>query len=381
MAKRKSKKATQQLLCEPWLGHKVPLRPLDPDLSEMGTLLDKETHWLIQRCVGDPVHTMAGVRSFDTNWKPDPGGMAKFRAVVRELLIDKGHNKEEELRRLTIEQILPPLTSAVHKRNERIRKDWREGLLEAYEIGLKYKDSWQQQVREVIASVEQYVESLQRGEQPTRAPLPYMEDNRSLETSLAILRFPDPEDMPWMFFVLGWKLEGLFGVKGVFVPADVHSRLREEARSDSGGVWSIVECSVFDRINGDASLDNFKTWWFHVREDLQAEANEDTLPETQGTLNPVPGSDREDADDSQGHSHKGPVGQGTIAPQNRISTDDEWSRPMSKQTIATALGLSSRDKLTSLAKAGAYQLRQAGNRQTWQIRLRGIAQENRKKLV
>jgi hypothetical protein len=60
---------------------------------------------------------------------------------------------------------------------------------------------------------------------------------------------------------------------------------------------------------------------------------------------------------------------------------EEWSRPLSKIVIATALGLSSSDKLTALAKAGIYPLRQAGNRETWQINLKGIPAERRTKLL
>ena len=62
-------------------------------------------------------------------------------------------------------------------------------------------------------------------------------------------------------------------------------------------------------------------------------------------------------------------------------TSDEWSRPMSLSTMATILGLPSADKVKSLVKARTYQIRPAGNRQTWQIHLAGIPSERRKKLV
>jgi len=67
--------------------------------------------------------------------------------------------------------------------------------------------------------------------------------------------------------------------------------------------------------------------------------------------------------------------------RRRHTRDEEWSKPMSKGTIATALRLQNAYALTKAAEAGVYKLRPAGNRQRWQIRLNGLPAEARKKLA
>jgi hypothetical protein len=329
--------AMQQPVYEPWREHKVPLYPLDPTCNEMAVFVDKTTYLQIQRCVGDPTDTIIGVRSANVNWEPDLAGIAKLRAVIRELLIEKDFHKEEELRHWTIEEILPPLRSAVYKRNKRLSKEWREQFFEAYETGLRYQSTWKQKARELITLVQEYTETLERGEHPARAAIPHIFDEQEDSN---IFRLPDSQDTLWFFFTVGWKLEGLFGVQGTFIPADIHSYLHEDTCSGRNDLMPIIECSIFDQVNGSASVDDFKTWWLHAKMVLLTECEEDS-------------------------------------PRSR----DEWSRPLSKTTIATVLGLSSGEKLTSLADAGVYRLRKAGNRQSWQICLSGIPEEVRKKLA
>lgn len=60
--------------------------------------------------------------------------------------------------------------------------------------------------------------------------------------------------------------------------------------------------------------------------------------------------------------------------------DDEWSRPLSKEKIADALDIS-KIVLESGISGGAYKLREAGNRQLWQINLAGLPKERRDKLA
>jgi hypothetical protein len=67
--------------------------------------------------------------------------------------------------------------------------------------------------------------------------------------------------------------------------------------------------------------------------------------------------------------------------QAQPENGDEWSRPVAKSYIATVLNLSGSYKVTSLADAGVYKLREAGNRQSWQICLSGLPEEARKKLI
>jgi hypothetical protein len=77
-----------------------------------------------------------------------------------------------------------------------------------------------------------------------------------------------------------------------------------------------------------------------------------------------------------------PVGEAKPQPDTAHSErQGEWSRPLSKEVMATALGLLSAYKLTVLAERGVYKVRPAGNRQTWQICLSGLPEEARKKLA
>jgi hypothetical protein len=264
----------QQSVYEPWREHKVPLYPLDPTCNGMTVFVDKTTYLQIQRCVGDPTDTIIGVRSANVNWKPDLAGIAKLRAVIRELLIEKGFHKEEELRHWTIQEILPPLFSAVYERNERLSKRWREALFEAYEMGLRYQSTWQQKARELIALVQEYNKALERGEFPPRTAIPHVFDEPEGSN---IFRLPDSQDTSWFFFTVGWKLEGLFGVKGTFIPADIHLHLHEDSCSGRDTLMPTLACSIFDQVNGGGSIDDFKTWWLHVKLALLAEGSEDPV--------------------------------------------------------------------------------------------------------
>jgi len=61
--------------------------------------------------------------------------------------------------------------------------------------------------------------------------------------------------------------------------------------------------------------------------------------------------------------------------------EGEWSKIMSKQEIATALGLSGVYKLNILVKtAKLYEIRQSGNRESWQIRIDKLDDSLQKKL-
>ena len=68
--------------------------------------------------------------------------------------------------------------------------------------------------------------------------------------------------------------------------------------------------------------------------------------------------------------------------RRRNAREQEWSRPMSKTSIATILRLENAYALTRASEAGAYELRPMGNnRQRWQIRLNGLPAEAREKLI
>ena len=51
------------------------------------------------------------------------------------------------------------------------------------------------------------------------------------------------------------------------------------------------------------------------------------------------------------------------------SAERRWSKIMSKQEIATGLGLVSVYKLNTMIREGTYEINSAGNRQSWQIRI------------
>ena len=59
-------------------------------------------------------------------------------------------------------------------------------------------------------------------------------------------------------------------------------------------------------------------------------------------------------------------------------SDGEWSKPMTKSAITTALGLRSIHTLATFAKN--HPLRNVGNRQLWSIRMDDLTEEQKKNL-
>jgi hypothetical protein len=164
----------------------------------------------------------------------------------------------------------------------------------------------------------------------------------------------EAEDVPWMAMVLGMKLEGLFGVAEAFVPADVNARVSES--TERLELFGYLVLGPFEQSSFDATLRELQTYWQYLKPVLEEKAKPHNRP-PHVVEDKLPGA------------------------QKRVEGEDEWSRVMSKMTMVTALGLPSVEKLNSMVEAGTYRLRQAGNRQNWQINLKGIPRERRAKLI
>ncbi len=334
-----------------WREHKVPDRPMDLEQCTRRRFVDKETYNLIQLCVGTPTTVQSSGLGYDLDWTPDDVGMARFRAVVRKLLIQKDHVTEAELRPLTIEQILSLLEPAVLRWRQVIKDHWREELHEAYDMGLQHGDTWQGLVIAVIRDLEEYSLGCRRGERPSRAPLPLMGDGNAEE---GVYRPVDAQDIGFMALVLGWRLEELFGVAGAFIPAEVESLADRDVPEELD--LRLALASAYREGYCGTTLDDMKTYWLYLKRLFQREVR------------------------PNGRSSE-PMDRKTAKKSATRPDKIEWSRVMSKMTIATALGVPSVEKLNLMVKVGTYLLRQAGNRQSWQICLKGIPEERRAKLI
>ena len=189
-------------------------------------------------------------------WKPDDFGMVCFKAKAREVLISSGLHTLDEMKKLTIHQIIwlvdKKLGQTEYKEREQSQTQWKSELREAYETALEHKEYWQQRVREAIALVKQWYQDYSiNGKEIQRVSLPYMES--------PYFRKPDIEDLSWMYWVLGMKLQDVFDITRVFIPDDVEFEMVSLFRHIEKPVWEIVR---------RASLEDFKTYWGYVAQDM-----------------------------------------------------------------------------------------------------------------
>lgn len=194
-------------------------------------------------------------------WTPYDFGKACFKQKVKEILCKPDSYEYEDLKKLTTREIIALMDIQLNKAgNEAFRKNmtqWQTELREAYNIGLAHKEYWQKNVIEAIKSLRQWYDNFTKGNISARYPLPYMKDNS---------RLPDTEDLPWMYLVLGMKLQEIYSLKRVFIPENVEIEMV--------GLWNLLEKPVWGIVHGAGSLEDFKTWWGIVKRDI--EKNRDT---------------------------------------------------------------------------------------------------------
>jgi hypothetical protein len=222
-------------------------------------VLKKADYALLCRVLAPRVDSRDGIcGEYGYLWEPDKIGLARLRQQMRKLLIESGDFRTEDLEDWTLEEILPILSAARWQADGVLRAEQRAQLQEPFELGLRHAARWQQFVREAVAIIMQHHKDRLRGKKGLRAPLPGM-----VQQHLAGFRQRDMGDIPWMFFVLGAKLEGVFDAKGAFVPEDAYRDIR--VLSD------YIRPNVDYYVDGRMSAGELSDLWSIIRPMLLAE--------------------------------------------------------------------------------------------------------------
>jgi hypothetical protein len=264
----------------------VPKYPLRiPD--EQTELMVKADYRVLCELLAPRVDSWQGIRAQpDYRWEADEVGRARLRQQIRQLLIEPGDYLLEELEDWTLTQIVPILIPARKRADEALRAEQKAQLQEPWELGLRCAGRWQQYVRQAVAIVRQYHERHLRGHTGLRAPFPEM-----IDATLAGFRHRDMGDIPWMFFVLGEKLETVFNTKGIFIPGDLYDEIRH--------FWLYFYPNVHHYAHGRMSADELSDLWVIIRPVLLAEEAEpaevtSNAGEASESRNAPPGSQSEE---------------------------------------------------------------------------------------
>jgi hypothetical protein len=204
-------------------------------------------------------------------WAPDDFGKACFKQKVKEILVKSGLYEYEDLKKLTTRQILALMDIQLNRTgNDAFKKyttQWQNELREAYQIGLNHKDYWQNCVIEAVESAKQWYEDcFIKGKFISKIPLPYMDD---------YYRNPNLEDLQWMYWVLGMKLEYVFGIDRIFIPEDVRKDMNDL------NFYRLIEKSVSSIVYGVTTVEEFKTWWGIIKQDIESSDGENKAGKNQ----------------------------------------------------------------------------------------------------
>lgn len=349
----------------------VPKFPLDPECNEERSLDSRVGQWLADFVAGRMnAEPREVVCSLAYNWCGDPVDLAELRVAARRLLVEQEGYRENEIRCLTYEDLLPLLERAMWREERAVARRWRTELSEVYHLGLQHRDAWHKLIRELIAQVEEYDRAVDAGDRPAWTPLPSMRTPPSLEPGQTFPAFAIVEsgDLGYMALMLGWKLESLFAVRGTFIPEDIQGRLRYDDYSEEPR-WSYLG-ELYHVANGFtfANLDELKTYWLHLRRAFTGQAS--SGPEAIGPVQ-----------DAHSERHPHPRDAGDNAAETSVGKGESWSRIMPLRDIADRIYKSPR-KWRSLKSHYSNRLRQLGGKgsRQWQIRLDGLPENIIKEL-
>jgi hypothetical protein len=130
---------------------------------------------------------------------------------------------------------------------------WEQLLWPMYEEGFRHREHWRQRTKEAVESVTDWARRDETGRVFLRTPFPYMAcDSRTLTD----------DDLPWMYLIVGMKLEVFFGLKHVFIAEDVYM--------DLAGHYHLLQQSVWGMVHRAASRRDYRTWWLHIQKDLES---------------------------------------------------------------------------------------------------------------
>jgi len=236
----------------------VPKYPFDENRTESDVISWQtmmHIAWLWDCAPAQVKKQQSCISRYQETWRPDDFGMACLKAKVRQVLVSSGLYTLDELKKLTIHEIIylvdKQLVKTDYKEREQIQEQWQKEFREAHNTAFKHKEYWRKRAREAIDLVRKWHDNYCVSE-TGRTPFPYMNGNNP--------RLPDSEDVLWMYLVLGMKLQEVYGLRYVFIPDDVEIEMVSLFKYIEKPVWGIV--------HGAGSLEDFKTYWGYVEQDI-----------------------------------------------------------------------------------------------------------------
>ncbi len=256
MEKKKSKSKPQTVV--------IQLYPFDPENSETAILTEHQLI-LISYCLAPRIKALTPIGT-----KPDPAyrfkgessDKSRFNDLFLKFVIKKNVYGLDGVRTLTFFELIGILKREIRRREVELVSRWRNRLNDALETGRMHLGYWQAQVWKVIELFKNCNESRLSDETSKQVPLPYI----SLEwrgNDIFDWRPPTEQELSWMYLVLGWKMQLIFAIDGLFIPFEA-----EQAVSEFG---KYTKEYVYDPVI-NASFEDFRDWWSLVRADLDAKA-------------------------------------------------------------------------------------------------------------
>lgn len=200
------------------------------------------------------------------SWRADAHGRARFARVVRELLVKPGHYSFEELRPWTFAQLWIEMTAEIERRD----RAGREQLRPIYKQARRYADRWRREARRATDSFTAWLKGFDSGADLQRSPFPCLQQPEFHRAVTA-------DDLPWMYLVVGLRLDRDFGPAHTFIPEDVELELK--------GAWQWTEKSIYAMACYVAPLSDLEDWWHSVKEDILK--REETERSSTGCVKPT----------------------------------------------------------------------------------------------
>lgn len=290
MEKRKAKAKPHTL--------SVPLYPFDPKNNETAFSGEHEV-FLISGCLLHPNHTkyiFPRIEFIDNDnyyFTADDSGVNRFKHMFRRFVIDKNICTYDEAWLMNFFQLLEILRREVEVKKDRLKSQWKEGVCDILSMALLHKEHWRSNIRKLAGRIEKHSAALHKGKPAEQSPIPYMDDD---DGDLMNFRLPSSNDLPWMYWVLGWAIEYVFELDDVFIPKEVEERMRT-LRKTAGDID--YEKFIFHRVC-HASLDKIRDYWAFARADLESykAANDKANPDKPSEI-PLQGRFAFPQDDTQ----------------------------------------------------------------------------------
>lgn len=241
----------------------VPLYPFDLENNETVNLTENQLI-TTNNCLAPHIPSPMGPQSrSDPSYRFDgkSADTKRFNYLFRHFVINKKICLEDEIRELNFIQLIGILKREFLREEDRVISQWREGLHDAFETGKQQKnlEHWHIQIWKVIELFKNCQVSRPGDAASKQAPFPYM-NLLQADDNIFAWRTPGPQDLTWMYYVLGWKMEFVFAISNLFMPVGAEQAMRK--------FWKYAKESIFETL-AESPLRDFQDWWSLVRADLE----------------------------------------------------------------------------------------------------------------